>query len=140
MALHDVPHQLLEVGDKVKMDIKGILKRDEMDGVETTASGENYLKYMLAHPEEVYTVVDLDFNYESCPYVLSGPMGNNTWARDELIYVPEAQTRFEVIKNMTLQEMATELIPMVAAICEDGVPCPELVEAWLNGSPIQGDV
>lgn len=139
MALHDVPHQLLEVGDKVKMDIKGILKRDDMDGIEITATGDNYLKYMLAHPEEVYTVVALDLNYEFCPYVLSGPMGNNTWARDELIYVPEAQTRFEVIKNMTLQEMAEKLMPMIAALFEEGVPCPELVEAWLNGSPAEDE-
>ncbi len=138
MALHEVPHQLLEIGDKVKMDIQAIRERVEcgdVDGIEITATGDNYLKYMLAHPDEVYTVVELDFNYDSCPYVLSGPMGNNTWAQDELIYVPQAQTRFEVIKNMTLQEMATELIPMIAGLCEDGVPSPELVETWLNGAP-----
>lgn len=135
MALKDVPHQMLEIGDKVKMDIEAIMKRDDMDGIEVTKTGENYLKYMLAHPEEVYTVVELDLDYEYCPYVLSGPMGNNTWSRDELIYVPQAQTRFEVIKNMTLQEMATDLIPMIGALCEDGVPCPDWVEMWLNGAP-----
>jgi len=135
MAIKEVPHQMLEIGDKVKMDINTILQRDDMEGVETTQTGQNYLKYMLSHPDEVYTVVELDFNYESCPYVLSGAMGNNTWARDELIYVPEPATRFEVIKNMTQEEMATQLLPMVFSLCEDGVPAPELVAMWLDGKP-----
>jgi len=135
MALQEAPHQMLEVGDKVKMDIDAILQRDDMDGVETTKTGENYLKYMLSHPDEVYTVVELDFNYEYCPYVLSGAMGHNTWARDELIYVPEPSSRFEVIKNMTQEEMSTQLLPMVLSLCEDGVPSPELVAMWLTGKP-----
>lgn len=135
MAIKEVPHQILEVGDKVKMDINAILKRDDMDGVEVTASGENYLKYMLAHPDEVYTVVDLDFNYEYCPYILSGAMGGNTWAQDDLIYVHQPATRFEVIKNMTQEEMTTQLLPMILGLCEDGVPSPELVAMWLDGKP-----
>ena len=135
MALHEVKKQVLEVGDKVKMDIKAILERDDMDGIEVTATGENYLKYMLSHPDEVYTVVELDFNYEYCPYVLSGAMGNNTWSQDELIYVPEATTMFEVIKNMTQEEMAEHLFPMVLSQCEEGVPAPELIAQWLDSKP-----
>lgn len=139
MAIQNVPHQILEAGDKVKMDIKAIQAHGEMDGIETTESGVNYLKYMLAHPDEVYTVTALDFNYENAPYILSGAMGGNNWAQDELIYVPKAQSRFEVIKNMSQEEMASQLLPMVLTLCEEGVPCKELVEMWLAEKPTTED-
>lgn len=116
------------------MNIKGIGDRD-LDGVEITADGTNYWRYMNQHPEEVYTVEDFDFSYEETQYVLSGAMSGNTWYADDLILVPEPSSIFEVIKNMTFDEMKEQLFAMVLGQCEDGVPSPELIETWLDSKP-----
>lgn len=74
----------------------------------------------------------LDFSSDSeCIYVLSDYMGNNTWAANELIHVPEAKNPFEAIKSMTLNEMASDLIPLLAGVIENGVPSNECMKAWL---------
>lgn len=133
MPLHEISGHVLKVGDRVKMNIEAIGQGD-LDGVEFTKSGKNYCLYMNQHPDEVYTITKVDFNYEDCPYFLSGYMDTN-WAADELILVPTPTSRFEVIKNMTLQEMAKDLLPMVLDLCEDGVPTQELVSEWLSSAP-----
>ena len=116
MPLHEISGHVLKVGDRVKMNIEGI-GQGSPDGVEFTKSGKNYWRYMNQHPDEVYTITKVDFSYDDCPYFLSGYMDTN-WAADELILVPIPASRFEVIKNMTLQEMAKDLLPMVLDLCE----------------------
>lgn len=133
MPLHEISGHVLKVGDRVKMNIEGI-GQGSPDGVESTKSGKNYWRYMNQHPDEVYTITKVDFSYDDCPYFLSGYMDTN-WAADELILVPIPASRFEVIKNMTLQEMAKDLLPMVLDLCEDGVPTQELVSEWLSSAP-----
>ena len=133
MPLHEISGHVLKVGDRVKMNIEGI-GQGSPDGVEFTKSGKNYWRYMNQHPDEVYTITKVDFSYDDCPYFLSGYMDTN-WAADELILVPTPTSRFEVIKNMTLQEMAKDLLPMVLDLCEDGVPTQELVSEWLSSAP-----
>jgi len=125
-------HQL-KVGDRVRMNIP-VIAEGEMDGVEYTASGKDYWRYMKEHPDEVYTITRIDFDNEDCPYILSGYMESDggNWSSDELILVPVPTSRFEVIKNMTLEEMAQDLIPMIAELCEDGIPCEDLVRQWLS--------
>ena len=133
MPLHEISGHVLKVGDRVKMNIEGI-GQGSPDGGEFTKSGKNYWRYMNQHPDEVYTITKVDFSYDDCPYFLSGYMDTN-WAADELILVPIPASRFEVIKNMTLQEMAKDLLPMVLDLCEDGVPTQELVSEWLSSAP-----
>ena len=139
MPLREISGQVLKVGDRVKMNIEAIGQGD-LDGVEFTNSGTNYWRYMNQHPDEVYTVTKVDYDYDDCPYFLSGYMSGNNWAADELILVPAPASRFEVIKNMTLQEMAADLLPMVLDLCEDGVPSPELILEWLSGAPDTGRI
>lgn len=136
MSLKEVSGHVLNVGDKVKMNIP-VIADGAMDGVEYTASGKNYWRYMNEHPDEVYTVEGYDFENEQCPYILSGYMSSigGNWSADELIHVPEPTSRFEIIKNMTVEEMAKELIPMVVELCEDGVPSEELILSWLSNAP-----
>lgn len=127
---------ILEIGDKVRMNLSTIGEGD-LDGIEVTSSGFNYWRYMCQHPDEVYTITAFDYtNEDEIGYNLSGAMADNNWYSDELILLPAAKTRFEVIKNMTLQEMAKDLIPMVIHdLCEEGIPGPEAIEEWLSGSP-----
>lgn len=139
--LKNTSGNILEVGDKVKINIEVLEKEVEEwggDGIEFSSSGKNYLRYAQEHPDEVYTVTDINFQYEEAPYILSGYMGDNNWSSDELICIPEPKNRFEVIKNMTLEEMSADLIPLVAELCEDGIPSPEYTLGWLQGSPFQG--
>lgn len=126
--------QALEIGDKVRMNIPVIAEGD-MDGIEFTSSGKNYWGYMKRHPDEVYTVVDFDFtNEEEVSYILSGEMAGNNWYSEELILVPPAKSNFETIKNMTKEEMAQQLLHMILAVCEDGIPSPEVFMDWLESS------
>lgn len=134
MAIKETSGHILEIGDRVKMNIPKIGKGD-MDGVEFTLSGENYWRYMNAHPDEVYTVEGVDDSKAEPQYILSGRMGGNTWYSDELLLQPAPQDRFEVIKNMTLEEMSKDLLPMILGLCEEGVPSVELVQEWLCGKP-----
>ena len=134
MSIKDISGHCLSIGDHVRMNIAKIGEGD-LDGVEFTASGDNYWRYMNQHPNEVYTVVGFDFRYDDCPYVLSGAMAGNTWSADELILVGEAKTRFELIKNMTFEEMCDMLVPMLTELCEDGVPTTEAIAEWLSGNP-----
>lgn len=135
MIQKEISGQALKVGDRVKMNIEVIGKGD-LDGVEFTSSGFNYWLYMQTHPDEVYTIVALDFSMsDECIYVLSGAMGGNTWAADELILLQEPKTVFEAIKNMTIEEMSEELIPLIQRFCEDGVPTNESMLEILNSDP-----
>lgn len=130
MAIKEISGHILEIGDRVKMNIPKIGEGD-MDGVEFTLSGENYWRYMNTHPDEVYTVEGFDNSGAEPQYILSGRMGGNTWYSDELLLQPAPQDRFEVIKNMTLEEMAKDLLPMILGLCEEGVP----LRSWSrNGS------
>lgn len=134
MAIKEISGHILEIGDRVKMNIPKIGEGD-MDGVEFTLSGENYWRYMNTHPDEVYTVEGFDNSGAEPQYILSGRMGGNTWYSDELLLQPAPQDRFEVIKNMTLEEMAKDLLPMILGLCEEGAPSAELVQEWLCGKP-----
>lgn len=137
MAAKETSGHLLKVGDRVRMNIK-VIGDGDLDGVEITASGFNYWRYMNEHPDEVYTVEDIDLSSDDPQYILSGAMGGNTWYSDELILVPTPESIFEVIKNMTLEEMSQKLFPIVLRQCEDGVPSQELIEEWLNSKPDVG--
>lgn len=134
MALKETSGHTLKVGDRVKMNIP-VIGEGDMEEVEFTSAGFNYWRYMNEHPDEVYTVEDIDLSIDDPQYILSGAMGNNTWCSDELILMPAPESIFEVIKNMTLEEMSKDLFPMVLSQCEEGVPSPELVENWLNSKP-----
>ena len=138
MALKETTGNILEIGDRVKINLPALEKEVEEyggDGIEFTATGKNYLRYAREHPDEVYTIVDFDFAYESCPYVLSGYMSDNSWESAHLILIPAPKSRFEVIKNMTLEEMTTQLLPLICELCEDGIPCTEAVQGWLESMP-----
>lgn len=134
MSIKEVSGHRLEIGDKVRMNIT-VIGAGDLDGVDITSSGENYWRYMNEHPNEVYTVVGLNLETDDASYFLSGYMQGNNWYADELIHVPEPKSVFEVIKNMTIEEMGSELLPMMLALCEEGVPSPEVVREWLSGKP-----
>lgn len=136
MALKPVSGHLLEIGDKVKMNIP-VLAKGDLDGVDITTTGKNYWKYINEHPDEVYTVTGFNFDYEDCPYILSGYLADNTWAADELIHIPEAKDNFEVIKNMTIEEAPEILTKMILELCEDGMPSQNCIAEWLSAKPQQ---
>lgn len=127
--------KILEVGDRVKMDIDVIASGD-MDGVEFTSSGTNYWAHMLNNPDGTYTVESVDFDFtdeEGNPsYTLSDQMKGNTWYRDELILLPAPKILFEKIKEMTLEEMSVQIVPIMQRVCKDGIPTPEEVRAFLS--------
>lgn len=126
---------LLKVGDQVLMNIL-VIGEGDLDGIEVTASGFNYWRYMCQHPDEVYTITGLNFSEDTeVSYTLSGAMDGNNWFSNELILLPAPKSRFEEIKSMTLREMAQNLIPMIVDLCEDGIPGPEAIEQWLSESP-----
>lgn len=137
MALKETSGHLLKVGARVKMNIP-VIGEGDLNGVESTESGFDSWQYMNEHPDEVYKVEDIDLSSDDPQYILSGAMGGNTWYSDELILVPTPESVFEVIKNMTLEEMSQKLFPMVLSQCEEGVPSPELIEEWLNSRPDVG--
>lgn len=59
-------------------------------------------------------------------------------AREE--FCPEVRpNRAEIISNMSLDEMARQLLPMIEELCEDGIPSPEYMEMWLEASPEEGE-
>lgn len=63
------------------------------------------------------------------------PMGHLTagCANARKAWCPEVQpNRAEIISNMSLDEMAHQLIPMIAELCEDGVPSEEYTRWWLS--------
>lgn len=134
MAITPVSGHQLEVGDKVKMNLK-IIGDGDLDGVEFTKSGKNYWRYMNEHPDEVYTVTALDLSQDECIYILSGYMGDNTWAADELIHIPEPTSMFEVMKNLTIKETPDFIFNMIHHLCEDGLPTKETIATWLNTKP-----
>lgn len=137
MALKETSGHLLKVGARVKMNIP-VIGEGDLNGVESTESGFDSWQYMNEHPDEVYKVEDIDLSSDDPQYILSGAMGGNTWYSDELILVPTPESVFEVIKNMTLEEMSQKLFPMVLSQCEEGIPSPELVEQWLISKPDVG--
>lgn len=135
MGIQNTSGQLLKIGDKVKMNIE-VIGQGDLDGVEIGDNNSvNYWRYMNQHPDEVYTITGLNLNYDTCPYELSGAMSGNTWASDELILLPEPTSRFEVIKNMTLEEMRDNLLPMLQELCAYGVPSKQMMEQWLTRHP-----
>lgn len=133
MAILPTTGHILKIGDKVKMNIKEIEKGD-MDGVEFTKTGENYWRYICAHPDEVYTITDIDLNYDECPYILSGFLDNNTWSSEELILVPDPADNFEVIKNMTREEMIEQLPDMLHKQFGLNLSKKDIQE-WINAKP-----
>lgn len=42
------------------------------------------------------------------------------------------ETNADRIRAMSDEELAKNLIPMLIELCEDGVPCNELVREWLQ--------
>ncbi len=51
-------------------------------------------------------------------------------------WCPEVQpNRAELISNMSLDEMARQLVPMIAELCKDGVPNEEYTRRWLSLPP-----
>ena len=135
MGIQNTSGQLLKIGDKVKMNIE-VIGQGDLDGVEIGDNNSvNYWRYMNQHPDEVYTITGLNLNYDTCPYELSGAMSGNTWASDELILLPEPTSRFEIIKNMTFEEMRDNLLPMLQELCAYGVPSKQMMEQWLTRHP-----
>ena len=45
---------------------------------------------------------------------------------------PEIETKADRIRSMTDEQMAKELIDMIADLCEDGVPCYDLALEWFR--------
>jgi len=133
IMLKETSGHILKIGDRVRMNIPAI-ESEDLDGIEVTKSGFNYWRWMCQHPEEIYMVTGFDYsNDDETGYLLSGAMAGNNWNSSELILMPVAKTRFEQIKNMTLQEMAESLVPMIVyGLCEEGVPNPESVKDWLS--------
>ena len=109
-----------------------VIGQGDLDGVAYTTDGKDYWRYMNQHPDEVYTITGLDLDYDESIYELSGPMAGTTWASDELILLPAPTSRFEVIKNLTFDEMTKQLLPMFLQLCKDGTPTPETFQQWLN--------
>lgn len=110
------------------------IEKGDMDGVEFTKTGENYWRYICAHPDEVYTITGIDLNYDECPYILSGFLGNNTWSSEELILVPDPTDNFEVIKNMTKEEMIAQLPDMLHK--QFGLDLSKKdIQEWINAKP-----
>lgn len=135
MAVIPTSRQNLNVGDKVKMNIS-LIERGDLDGIAYTTSGKDYWRYMNEHPDEVYTVTAIDTTRgegEIC-YCLDGYMSGNNWYSDELIHIPAPSSRYEVIKNMTLDEMATDLLPLLSEILEDGLPSNQLFKEFLEAA------
>lgn len=126
MGMVELTGHTLELGDRVRMNIEAIGKTD-LDGVLFTSNGKDYWRYMNQHPDEVYTVTGFDFQTDEneVTYVLSGYMGDNNWYSSDLILVPTPQDNFEMIKNMTRNEMAEYFSK------QSGKPIEELL-AWLN--------
>ena len=133
MPITPVTGHTLDIGCRVKINIPVIAKSD-MDGIEFTASGKNYWRYMNQHPDEIYTVTAVHPEYDA-PYELSGYMESNTWAPDELICLPDPTSRFEVIKNMTMEEMQSELLPMLKDLFQNGTPSDDTFQKWLSHKP-----
>lgn len=52
MSLKEASGHVLNVGDKVKMNIP-VIAEGEMDGVEYTASGKNYWRYTMSQSQPV---------------------------------------------------------------------------------------
>lgn len=131
--IKEVSGHQLKIGDKVKMNI-AVLAQGDLDGVEITATGKNYWRYMNEHPDEVYTVIGIDLTVDSeCIYKLDGFMGDNTWAADELIHLPDPGSPYEIIKNMTLDEMAKDLLPLIGQALKRGELTTEDMKEWLSG-------
>lgn len=134
-GIRPVSGHRLEVGDRVRMNIAAIAKGD-LDGVRTTISGTDYWRYMNEHPDEVYTVEELDLSGDDTEYVLSGAMAGNTWFAEDLIHVPEPETVFEVIKNMTQQEMSRQLPALLSRLYVPGkIPTEQEVYRLLEQKP-----
>lgn len=131
MALTPTTGHPLRVGDKVRMNLAAF-EHGDLDGVEVTASGMDYWRYMSEHPTEVYTVVSQNFETDDPSYFLDGPMAGNNWYADELIHLPAPANRFEIIKNMSLDEMTSDLLPLLMGILEDSMPSPELFRDYLE--------
>lgn len=60
-------------------------------------------------------------------------MGDNTWAADELIHLPDPGSPYEIIKNMTLDEMAKDLLPLIGQALKRGELTTEDMKEWLSG-------
>ena len=134
MAIQNTSGQQLRIGDRVRMNIE-VIGQGDLDGVAYTNNGKDYWRYMNQHPDEIYTITGLDLDYDESIYELSGPMAGTTWASDELILLPAPTSRFEVIKNMTFEEMRDTLLPMLQDLCAYGVPSKQMMEQWLNHHP-----
>lgn len=132
MALLDTSGHILNVGDKVKMNIP-VIGSGDLDGVEITNSEKNYWRYMNEHPYEVYTVVDTYFSKEGeVSYILDGYMSGNNWYPDELIHVPKPENRYEILKNMFLDEMTRELIPFLAGLMSSEDLSEDFIRKYLS--------
>lgn len=127
MELKETSGHILEIGDKVKMNIK-VIGEGDLDGVEFTTNGKNYWRYMNQHPDEIYTITGFDFsNDEETTYNLSGYMADNNWYSAELILVAKPTTIFEAIKSMTIEEM-TEFLSGNFHVHKN------LMQDWLSSS------
>jgi len=73
------------------------------------------------------------------PGCLLNYLGPACWnARQEIC--PDVQlNRAEIITGMSIDGLANNLFPMLAEICEDGIPSPEVMREWLEGSPEEDD-
>lgn len=54
-----------------------------------------------------------------------------------MMQFPEPKSNFEIIKNMSLDEMAASLLDMLYDVIEDGVPSSEIMKEWLKAKPIK---
>lgn len=122
-------NQRFKLGDRVKINIP-VLEAGDRDGVEYTTTGKNYWEYILEHPDEVYTIIQLNFDYDETTYELSGYLGDNDWYPDELILAEAPITNYDAIKHMTKHELADFLGRISGS-------APKSWILWLDGKYIR---
>ena len=133
MALHETTGHQLEIGDRVRMNV-AFIGTEDLDGIEITADGTNYWRYMNEHPDEIYTVEEYDYsNEDEVGYILSGAMAGNNWYANELIHIPEPKTRYEAIMAMSDRELAEFLVNRFGDRRDEMLK--DKCMRWLDGPP-----
>lgn len=139
MILSETRERILGIGSKVRMNIPRMEKAVEEDGdgcFVNIQTGKDYLQYAKEHPDEVYCVVKHKFFAHTCWYVLSGEMSGCQCGVEDIIPVIERKSRFESFKEMSLDEMASQMIPLIYyQLCSKGLPKEKEIQQWLGSCP-----
>ena len=126
MAIHSEAGHVLNIGDKVKMNI-AVIEKEDMDGIELTTNGRNYWRYMKEHPDEVYTVTGFDFSGDETGYELDGVVHTDFMSCEKLLrskpvyeYVPGFDGNISGCRRFSdLPKAAQDYVKLM----EDAVHC-----------------